>query len=355
MQIFLFILSFKLFIVLYMAVNLKTFFWPILVIIISGCNSKPCCQTKKINGVSLVNPRNEAAVSNIAEVKRINADWVAIVPYAFSRQDEHQIHFNNEHQWWGEKIEGAAHMIDVAHAANLSVMLKPHIWMRGGWIGDFNLSSEEGWLLWEKEYENYILAYAKIASEKNVALLCIGTELKSTERARESFWIQLIIKIRSIYEGKLTYAANWDSYQDIGFWSKLDYIGIDAYFPLLAAPNPPSNELIAAWKTPKMDIQKLSNKLKKPILFTEYGYQSVDGAAGEHWNINLHGATSNMEIQSNAYEALYRSFWQESWFAGGFLWKWHLEGHYGGEEDPDFTPQGKHVEQVISKWHVQSR
>jgi hypothetical protein len=39
-------------------------------------------------------------------------------------------------------------------------------------------------------------------------------------------------EIRKIYTGKLTYAANWDDFDKVPFWKELDYIGIDAYFPL---------------------------------------------------------------------------------------------------------------------------
>ena len=49
---------------------------------------------------------------------------------------------------------------------------------------------------------------------------------------RPKFWNELILKIKKLYKGKLTYAANWDEYKRIHFWNVLDYIGVDAYFPL---------------------------------------------------------------------------------------------------------------------------
>ena len=45
-------------------------------------------------------------------------------------------------------------------------------------------------------------------------------------------WVQLINKTRTIYKGQLTYAANYDNYHEVDFWEHLDFIGINAYFPL---------------------------------------------------------------------------------------------------------------------------
>lgn len=38
--------------------------------------------------------------------------------------------------------------------------------------------------------------------------------------------------IRKEYPEKLNYTTNWDKYQNVPFWKDVDYIGIDAYFPL---------------------------------------------------------------------------------------------------------------------------
>ena len=48
----------------------------------------------------------------------------------------------------------------------------------------------------------------------------------------KKYWIELIQKVRAVYQGQLTYAANYDNYQEVDFWEHLDFIGINAYFPL---------------------------------------------------------------------------------------------------------------------------
>ena len=48
----------------------------------------------------------------------------------------------------------------------------------------------------------------------------------------------------------------------------------------------------------------------------------------------------NLEAQSNTMQVLFEEFWNEDWFAGGFLWKWfHNYNDAGGENDSQFTPQ----------------
>ncbi|MGA0232741.1 MAG: hypothetical protein ACO3MB_07690, partial [Saprospiraceae bacterium] len=60
----------------------------------------------------------------------------------------------------------------------------------------------------------------------------------------------------------------------------------------------------------------------------------------------------NELAQANALEAMYKSFYNEKFWAGGFLWKWYPEGHGRRRyRDRDYTPQGKMAENVIRQWH----
>jgi hypothetical protein len=47
--------------------------------------------------------------------------------------------------------------------------------------------------------------------------------------------------------GKLTYAANWDKYDQVSFWDELDFIEIQAYFPLTAQTSPTAEEIKKGW------------------------------------------------------------------------------------------------------------
>ena len=58
---------------------------------------------------------------------------------------------------------------------------------------------------------------------------------------------------------------------------------------------------------------------------------------------------------NNATEALFLSVWNESWFAGGYIWKWFVDhAEVGGLQNNQFTPQNKPVEELIAKYYLQS-
>lgn len=303
----------------------------------------------KINGVSFVAPPQFISQEAITPIKKINSNWVAIIPYAFSIANEPNVYHSNDQQWWGERYEGAQQTIEYAHNIGLKVMLKPHVWVRGqGWAGDYSLSSQSEWNKWYQDYSDYILTYAKLAETMNVELFCIGTEYRKAATVQPDLWIDLIKKVRENYTGELTYAANWDNYQEITFWGKLDYIGIDAYFPISDQKTPSVEELVKNWIPIKNTIKSFSDQYNKPVLFTEYGYESRDYSGDGDWNYSKDTLEINLQGQTNAYQAMYQSYWDEDWFAGGFLWKWHADhDKAGGTDNKRFTPQNKPVELII--------
>ncbi len=308
---------------------------------------------ERVNGVNLVSTNDPLNRNDLHELTKVNANWVALVPYAFSRKDELFVKFDYKRQWFGEKTQGITKAIKLAKDIGFRIMLKPHVWVRGdGWPGDFKLSDEESWGIWETDYTKYIMTYAGIADSANVDMLCIGTEFRHVVRERPQYWRNLITQIKTVYQGQLTYAANWDNYQNVDFWKELDYIGIDAYFPLSTEKQPSAEDLQKAWLPQKQALQTFGESVGKPVLFTEYGYRSVEFCSKAPWE-TADDKQMDMIAQKNAFEALYRTFWHEQWFVGGFLWKWFPDhNNAGGIADRRFTPQNKHAQQVVAKWYA---
>ena len=314
-----------------------------------GCTGISQNNTPKVNGVNLVSPPQPVSQHNVATVKQINANWISVIPYAFIKNGDPKVYFNTNFQWWGERVKGTEQLIQFSKNEDLQVMLKPHIWVqKDGWAGDFDLNSEGDWEIFEESYTDYIMAFAEIAQQQNTSLLCIGTELRNVVKNRPEFWKSLIQQIRTVYTGKLTYAANWDNYENVTFWKELDYIGIDAYFPLNKEKTPVVTDLKTNWLPIKNKLKDFSKSNRKPILFTEYGYKSCDYTAAGHWNTD-NSEIFNAEAQSNTYEALYQTFWNQNWFAGGFLWKWFLTTDQIQPKNTRFTPQKKPVIHIISR------
>ncbi|MBO1254827.1 hypothetical protein J3L16_03880 [Alteromonas sp. 5E99-2] len=306
----------------------------------------------KFNGVTLEASRTPFDTQLLKPIKNVNANYIAIVPYAFINKNDAKVNYNYRRQWWGEKPKGIAQTIANAKAQNLKIMLKPHVWVKGdGWPGEFETNSDQQWKVFSESYSNYILELAALAEKHDVALFCIGTEFRLVASKKPDFWIDLISKVRKIYSGQITYASNWDNYDNIEFWPYVDIIGIDAYFPLSDKIKPSVEELESAWLPTVSKLQTHSKQWQKPILFTEFGYRNIQKAAGNHWELKDSDPVS-MSEQANGYTALFNSLWSQEWFLGGFLWKWHLKPNSGGPTDNKFTPQGKEAENVIRKHYA---
>ncbi len=306
---------------------------------------------QKINGVSFVASGDSVKVKHVKPVVNVNANYVALMPFGFiPRLNESKIYFNTKRQWFGEREEGIYQYANAFHKKGIKVMLKPQIWARGKFTGHLEMDSEDKWLELEKSYEEFILLYAKVANETKVDILCIGTELEKFVLQRPTYWKKLILKIKKIYKGKLTYAANWDEFKRVTFWNDLDFIGVDAYFPLTDKKTPSVSDFEEGWKTHKNQIEIIQKKFNKRIIFTEFGYRSVNYTGKEPWDSKRVLGEVNFEAQSNGLQAIYNQFWKEKWFAGGFIWKWFVQhDRVGGIKNNRFTPQNKPAEELLSK------
>jgi hypothetical protein len=304
----------------------------------------------KINGVSFVASSKPIDNTHIEPVLSVNANYAAIMPFAFIRElNNPEVIYNAERQWFGETFKGAQQYIVELKKKGIKVMMKPQIWVwRGEFTGYIKMNDEASWKQLEEGYTSFILDYAKLAEDTKCEILCIGTELEQFIENRPDFWKELIVKIKEVYNGKLTYAANWDEFKRTPFWDKLDYIGVDAYFPVSDSKTPTVAEAISGWDAHIETITNVSKTNNKPVLFTEFGYRSVDYAGKQPWVSDRSMNSVNLEAQTNTTQALFETFWNEPWFAGGFIWKWfHNHDKVGGEDNFMFTPQNKPVENLL--------
>lgn len=307
--------------------------------------------TLEYKGMNLVAPIKELKNTTFIELKEYHINSISLIPYAFVDIENASVKYNYERQWWGEKTEGIIVSIKKSHHYKMSVMLKPHLWVNHGfYTGDLNFSTAAEWEKWESDYEKYILEFAQLAQKEKIELFCFGTELGNAVAARPEYWLQLIQKIKKIYKGKLTYAANWDDFEKFPFWTELDYIGIDAYFPLSDAKTPAIPDLNEAWQQHILKIEKLQAKTNMKVIFTEFGYRNSDHSAKEPWKENE--KIINNLAQANAYESLFQTLTQKSWFAGGFAWKWYADNYHREKKNIiDYTPQEKPALETIKKWY----
>ncbi len=108
----------------------------------------------------------------------------------------------------------------------------------------------------------------------------------------EAHWRALIKRVRAAFSGRLTYAANFDQYTEVGFWNALDIMGINAYFQLrdpLEASRPAvrlQDELRRGWQRvfEQIEATRRTQSLgTMPVVFTELGYTQAQDGSYEPW------------------------------------------------------------------------
>ncbi|MEM0991562.1 MAG: hypothetical protein AAGI49_00935 [Bacteroidota bacterium] len=288
-------------------------------------------------------------LEDIAFLQKNNFEWITITPFIGQKyHDQPEMRtISAEDAIYRRKQY--AKIKKITDSLGMRVMMKPHIWLYkvkdGKWRSDIEMQSEADWRKWFDNYKETMLTYARIAEELQFEQFCVGTELEKTVELKADEWIQLIREVRAVFSGKLTYAANWhEGYEYFPHWKELDYIGIQAYFPLHDDREPVSlSRLEKAWKKHARQLEKFSQKHGLPILFTEIGYRSVKGTATRPWewnDVNNILSKISQEEQYLCYQAFFNVMWKKEWFHGVHIWEWQTRANSDGK-DTDFHLERK--------------
>lgn len=255
--------------------------------------------------------------------------------------------------WVDEEVtpskEGLRLFIRESHKRGFTVMLRPlldeeSLMLDGKWRGNIEPQDKVAWF---ESYTHLVLDYAKLAEEEGVEILNIGTEFNSLERETKQ-WVKLIEAVRGVYHGQLIYSVNWwnDSY-DIGFWEKLDLIGVDAYFPLDAPKEATVEQLIAAWQPWIAQMAQFQALFDKRLVFTELGAASQTGSHQKPW-VWQHNTSIDLEAQRIYYAAACRQASLQL-VNGIYWWSVGLDLPSNPKEDPGYNPLGKPAEDEIRR------
>ncbi len=85
-------------------------------------------------------------------------------------------------------------------------------------------------------------------------------------------------------------------------------------------------------------IETVQKKFKKPVIFPEAGYPSLEAPHREPWDETKRKIS--LQDQVRCYEALLRAFYNKRWFYGVDWWKIGNNG-FGGPQDGSHTPWDK--------------
>ncbi|HXT01253.1 MAG TPA: hypothetical protein VN915_11295 [Elusimicrobiota bacterium] len=274
------------------------------------------------------------------------ATWVALTPTVYVRDRRDSVVAATANTPSDESLRAA---IRAAHGLGLKVMLKPHVDELGGgaraWIEPKDAAS------WFASYRGYLLGYARLAREEGCEMFVVGTELALLETPNHwGAWRRLIADVRAEYPGPLTYAANWHSAGLVGFWRDLDYIGIDAYYPI---PGGAHRALLKiGWLPIEASLKALSAVNGRPILFTEFGLASQKGANHRPWDYSDFGAL-DLKVQDAYVDTFLRAFAGKKFVAGFLNWAW--DQNPGGPADKSMTLRGKPAMETFARLFPSAR
>ncbi len=240
--------------------------------------------------------------------------------------------------------------ISRAKATGLRAMLKLHMWGpgfdRGKYSADIRMNNDADWRAFLANYRHYALRHARLAAETGADIFCIGTELARASRAAAiaDDWRALIEEVRLIYSGPITYAAHHSEADEILFWDRLDYIGIDGYYP------------IARLSASLESLERLSVRWNRPVIFAEAGFASSSYALTEPWRPGSNEAPRDsvrLDLQAEGWQTLLAELWRSDFIWGVYVWKWHPNSTWGGPTNADHTPQGKPALDAIARFFKQ--
>ncbi len=293
-------------------------------------------------------PESAESLERLASTR---AEWIALIVTVYQDDPSSTAIAPNEHTPTDADL---ARAIRDAHALGLKVMLKPHVDLArdpGHWRGDIGtaFADEASWTAWFDSYRAAVNHYADLAASSGAEQFCAGCELQGTSH-READWRRTVAAVRARFSGPVLYAANHDGEEfRLTWWNAVDAIGVDAYYPLARGNAPTVDELTKAWEPIVARLEALSWRWSRPVVLTEIGYRSVDGACRQPWEWQTRGRVDTRE-QVDGYQAALSTFLGRPWFAGIYWWSWSPDPREGGPKDDGFTPRGKPAESVLRFW-----
>ncbi|MFI1884508.1 glycoside hydrolase family 113 [Streptomyces jumonjinensis] len=280
----------------------------------------------------------------LRQIADTGARWVVFTPTWYQNGTVRSLPRTSEETASDNSVR---RIVALARSMGLKVMLKPHVdLVDGGDRAEIRPADRDAWFT---AYERFITHYGRLARELGVEQFAVGTELAGTSGDRRR-WTKVIAAVREVYDGPLTYAANYDEYARVRFWGALDLIGVDAYWPLAESATADPARLAKGWRPIVTELAAFAARQNRRILFTEAGYVSQRGTASAPYSWTVSERAGAAE-QSAAYQALLTAFDGRAWWAGVCWWMWDDWPDSGETERRlAYTPHGKPAEEVLRRW-----
>lgn len=291
------------------------------------------------------------AHESVMRLKQLGANSISIVPYSYMR-DVHRPSLIPLIQSAGsENDESTVSSAYFAKQQGIFTLLKPQIWIgRDSWTGEIEMKNDKDWKAFYNYYYRWIRHYAMLAEIHEIDALCVGVEMGKATVGHEDEWRKIFTLLRGIYSGPMTFAANWgEEFEQVSFWDDLDFIGLNCYYPLSKNSKVSKRELKKGFEAVKKKIEKVQSKYKKPLVFTEIGFRSVNGTwIQPHEEAGDKG--SNEADQKLCYEVIFEGIEKEDWCYGIYWWKWPSDINDSRKGERRFTPYGTMSMETVGKY-----
>lgn len=282
----------------------------------------------------------------------LGSNAIAIVPYTGTSNPQSSQPLRWSRGAGGENDASVMLSHYGTHQAGMITMLKPQVWVRGGWPGDVDMADEAEWERWFDNYHRWIRHYALLAEIHQMEILCLGTEFRYATMKHPDRWRDLIHRMREIYHGTITYAANWgEETEHLGFADALDFVGVNFYYPLSESDSPTDEELLASMEHRLSSLDKLSESWGKPYVLTEIGYRSIT-APWKHPHADAGNAAMDETDQARCYRAVFTALPNHPRCQGLYWWKWPSHDRYAHRVPKSFTPCGKEAEALLKSAYL---
>ena len=296
---------------------------------------------------------SQLAKTSLERLHQIGSNSVAIVPYSFMRNPNQATFISIERSAGSENDESVLFAHYEAQKMGMMTLLKPQIWVGRSWPGAIEMPSDEVWADFFDYYYRWIRHYAMLAEIHGFDSFCIGVELAKTSLSKAKEWRTIIRKIKGIYSGPLTYAANWgEEFENLKFWDELDFISLNCYYPLSDKDEVKKRELVKAFEAVMDKAERVCKQYNKPLVFTEIGFRSVN-SPWKNPHEDAQNRPFNEAAQKLCYEVVLEGIQNKKWCKGILWWKWPSYLSYQGTVNTGFSPNNKQSEAIVENFFKQ--
>ena len=226
-------------------------------------------------------------------------------------------------------------------------MLIPHLYLDdGAWRGDIRRDDPGDAEAWWGSSAAFVLQAAAVAEATGATVLSVGVELKGLSKdARHGARMRALTQaVRRQYGGALTYSANWDVAEAVGWWGAVDFAGVNGYYPLV--PEPERGAEAVARR-----LSALAASAGRPVLVLEAGYRASPLSHLRPWEWpDQVEASVDPAAQARAWAAVLTHWLEAEGVRGLMVWVVPTDPDDPASEPAHgFNPLNKPAEEVIGR------